>query len=142
MSYSVYEIKFPDGFVYVGVSRDVGKRLDSHRCSGHNTLMKYVNKYGDPKKFASVHSTWKTKEKAMFVEKSLQNEYIDKGLSLNDKGMFYGNSGVVNIIAKLNEDLKHKFKVACVENRETQQDAMNRVLRHYVDTNGNLTEKK
>ena len=47
-----------------------------------------------------------------------------------------------HIIAKLNKDLKHRFKVACTVKGETQQDAINRMVRHYVDTNGNLTEKK
>lgn len=43
-----------------------------------------------------------------------------------------------NIIFKVNEDLKHKFKKACLNNKETQTDAMNRLVRLYVDTKGEL----
>ena len=47
-----------------------------------------------------------------------------------------------HIIAKVNADFKHEFKKVCLDNKESQKEAVNRALRHYVDTNGNLTEKK
>ena len=47
-----------------------------------------------------------------------------------------------NVIFKVNEDLKYKFKKKCLDNKESQTDAMNRLVKHYVNTNGNLTEKK
>lgn len=47
-------------------------------------------------------------------------------------------SDTKKILFEINEELKHKFKVVCLNNRESQKDAMNRLVRHYVDKNGNL----
>ena len=46
-----------------------------------------------------------------------------------------------NVIFQVNADLKHKFKKACLNNKETQTDAMNRLVGYYVDTNGKLNGK-
>ncbi len=46
-----------------------------------------------------------------------------------------------NVIFKINEDLKHSFKKACLNNKETQTDAMNRLVRYYIDTKGKLKDK-
>ena len=43
-----------------------------------------------------------------------------------------------NVIFKVNAKLKHEFKKACLDNKETQTDAMNRLVRYYVNKNGNL----
>ena len=47
-----------------------------------------------------------------------------------------------HIYSRINKELKDKFKKACIDNDESQNKAINRMVRHYVDTNGNLTEKK
>ena len=46
------------------------------------------------------------------------------------------------LIFQINEDLKNKFKATCATKGETQKDEMEKLLTLYVDTNGNLTEKK
>jgi hypothetical protein len=47
-----------------------------------------------------------------------------------------------HVIGKLNEELKQKFKIAIAINRESQNEAVKRMVQHYVDTNGKLTTKK
>ena len=46
------------------------------------------------------------------------------------------------LLFKINEELKNKFKAVCATKGETQQDELERIVKLYVDTNGNLTEKK
>ena len=47
-----------------------------------------------------------------------------------------------HIYSRINKELKDKFKKACIDKDESQNQAVNRLVKLYVDTNGNLTEKK
>lgn len=47
-----------------------------------------------------------------------------------------------NVIFEINAELKHKFKKACLNNRETQKEAMNRLVKYYIDSKGQLMEGK
>jgi hypothetical protein len=46
-----------------------------------------------------------------------------------------------HLIFEINEELRHKFKVACLGNKETQKDALNKLVQYYVNTNGKLERK-
>jgi hypothetical protein len=46
-----------------------------------------------------------------------------------------------HVIFEVNERLKNKFKKACIDNDETQKEAMNRLVQYYVNTNGKLERK-
>jgi len=46
-----------------------------------------------------------------------------------------------NVIFHINERLKDEFKMAYLVNKETQVDAMNRLVQYYVNTKGKLERK-
>lgn len=47
-----------------------------------------------------------------------------------------------HVIGKINPELKHKFKIAIAINKESQNEAVKKMVQHYVDTNGKLKEGK
>ena len=47
-----------------------------------------------------------------------------------------------HVYSRINKELKDKFKKACIDKDESQNQAVERLVKLYVDTNGNLTEKK
>jgi len=46
------------------------------------------------------------------------------------------------VIAEINAQLKDDFKKATITRGETIRQAVTRMCRLYIDTNGNLTEKR
>ena len=152
MSYSVYEIKTPDGMIYIG--RTTSPQL-RHIRSGYESQPTIYNSFDNCEITILICDL--NEALADMLEHLLIRYYKSIEVSLNDREsriareVLESSDGyksnkpeeaVSYIVADINEDLKHRFKISCAINNETQKKAYNRMVRHYVDTNGNLTEKK
>ena len=152
MNYSVYEIKTPDGMIYIGRTSSPESR---HTKAGYESKPSIYNCFDDCE--ITVLFSDLNKDVADMLEHLLIRYYKSIELSLNNKGSRLANdmlnlcdgyksssnrAELDSVYCRVNGDLKNKFKKACIDNDESQNQAVNKLVQLYVDTNGNLTEKK
>jgi hypothetical protein len=142
MNYCVYKLEYKSGACYIGITKNLKQRILSHKYAPCNAnLINEIESNGNDCFDCSVLASGVSKEDAKKIESEYIIEYSSRCLNVMKLPKETIKEEISHIIFKINEDLKHSFKKACLNNKETQTDAMNRLVRYYIDTKGKLKDK-
>ncbi len=139
MSYSVYKIEFPDKSTYIGMSKDVERRINDHKKTNHAGLLPKVEEYGINDEFVSILKTFKTKKSALDFEKKsiLQHQYSCICLNGNSSGEEFPYIGI-----SIDNEIKNRFQKLCKEMGSNISVEIRRFILQQLNEAGKWTNLK